>query len=65
VVRDAFIQERASQGLTMRELADKSGVPIGTISRAESGRPISVKSASKLCGALGKEFKQLFIIEVD
>lgn len=62
-IQDRFLEERASQGITMRELAEKAKVPIGTISRAENGQSISIKSAAKLCEALEQEFNQLFRIE--
>lgn len=63
VIKDRFLLERASKDITMRELSEKSQVPIGTISRAENGQSISIKSANKLCKALGQEFEILFRIE--
>ena len=63
VIKDRFLLERASKDIPMRELSEKSQVPIGTISRAENGQSISIKSANKLCKALGQEFEILFRIE--
>lgn len=61
--KDSLLKSRAEQGLTIRELSDKSYVPIATISRAENGRPLSAKSAGKLCKALNKSFESLFTVE--
>lgn len=63
VANDSLMQTRAEQGLTLRELSKKAGVPSSTISRAENGLPLSVKSAGKLCRALEKSFKTLFKVE--
>lgn len=54
---------RAGHGYTIRELSKASGVPTATISRAENGQPLSVKSAGKLCRALNETFENLFEIE--
>jgi len=58
-----LFKARAEQGLTINELADKAKVPTATISRAENGNPLSVKSARKLCIALCETFENLFTIE--
>ncbi len=62
-IQQSFLQERANKGITIRELSKIAHVPVGTISRAENGHSISIRSASKLCKALGKEFEELFRIE--
>lgn len=46
--KQRLLLERATKGITIRELAELAAVPMGTISRAENGQSISVKSASKL-----------------
>ena len=64
MIQQSFLLERASKGISMRELSKRAHVTIGTISRAEKGHSISIKSAYRLCKALEKEFDQLFKIEV-
>ena len=54
---------RAANGLTIHDLAEKAGVPEATISRAENGKALSVKSAGKLSKALDATFETLFFIE--
>lgn len=54
---------RAEHGYTIRELSDVSGVPTATISRAENGQTLSVKSAGKLCRALDESFENLFEVQ--
>jgi transcriptional regulator with XRE-family HTH domain len=44
---------RADQGLTQRELAEKAGVSVGTVLRAEAGGPMRVNNIAKLARALG------------
>lgn len=56
---------RAEHGYTIRELSIVSGVPTATISRAENGQPLSVKSAGKLCRALDEVFTDLFEVETN
>ena len=58
-----LIIARAEHGYTIKELSRTSGVPTATISRAENGQPLSVKSAGKLCRALNATFENLFEIE--
>lgn len=58
-----LIKARAEMGLTIRELSDIANVPISTISRAENGCPLSVKSASKLSEALKKPLDSIFEFE--
>ena len=53
---------RIEAGYTIRELSEKAKVPTATISRAENGKPLSVKSAKKLCQALNVEFNEVFQI---
>ena len=62
---ERFMIERASKGITIRELSELSAVSTGTISRLENGQPISVKSASKLSKAIEQRFELLFYIEKD
>ena len=61
--KDSLLKARAEQGMTIRELSDKSEVPIATISRAENGGTLSAKSAGRLCKALNQSFETLFIVE--
>lgn len=56
---------RAEHGYTIKELSRVSGVPTATISRAENGQPLSVKSAGKLCRALDEVFTDLFEVETN
>ena len=58
-----LIKTRAEKILTIKELAEKANVPMATISRAENGKTLSVKSAGKLCKVLDKAFEELFVIE--
>jgi transcriptional regulator with XRE-family HTH domain len=44
---------RASQGLTQKQLFEKTGVAKSTIVRAEHGGTISILTATKLAQALG------------
>lgn len=60
---DNLFKIRVEQGLTIRELALRSGVPTSTISRTENGNALSAKSAGKLCMTLNKTFEELFIVE--
>ena len=60
---ERFKVERASKGITIRELSELAAVPIGTISRLENGQSVSVRSASKLSKAMKQEFEKLFYIE--
>jgi len=63
IANNNLFKIRAEHGLTIQELAEKADVPAATISRAEHGKPLSVKSASKLCKALKTTFETLFIIK--
>lgn len=58
-----LVVARAEQGYTIKELSEASGVPTATISRAENGQPLSIKSAGKLCRTLNESFENLFEIE--
>lgn len=51
--------------IRIKELSRVSGVPTATISRAENGQPLSVKSAGKLCRALDEVFTDLFEVETN
>ena len=61
--KDSLIKSRIAAGLTMRDLSERSGVPIATISRAENGKPLSTKSAHRLCKAFDLGFNDLFIFQ--
>ncbi len=54
---------RAEHGYSIRELSQVSGVSTATISRAENGQSLSVRSAGKLCRTLDEPFEALFIIK--
>lgn len=58
-----LIKNRVMSGMTMRDLSDQSGVPIATISRAENGKAISVRTAHKLCNVFNLGFDDLFIVQ--
>ena len=57
--KNDLFKVRAEQGLTINELSVKADVPAATISRAENGKALSVKSAGKLCSALNASFETL------
>ncbi len=61
--KNNLFKVRAEQGLTIRELSLRADVPTATISRAENGKTLSVKSAGKLCKTLNVPFETLFTIE--
>ena len=63
IAKEKLIETRIASGKTMRDLSKLSGVPIATISRAENGKPLSVKSAYKLCAAFHMSFDDLFILQ--
>jgi DNA-binding Xre family transcriptional regulator len=46
---------RKARGLSQHDLADLSGVPVITISRAENGRGVHTTTVAKLAAALGVE----------
>ena len=50
------------QGLTQRELAERSGVPQSTIARIERGYNTSIDTLSKIAFALNKRVKNKFYI---
>jgi DNA-binding XRE family transcriptional regulator len=51
---------RLREGLTQKELADKSGIAQANISAMEKGRrPIGLEAAKTLADALGCEYKKL------
>lgn len=64
LAKDALIIARIKAEYTIKELSLESGVPSATISRAENGKPLSPKSARKLCKTLGREFCELFNIQL-
>lgn len=52
---------RQEKGMTMKELAAKSGLPYSQISRIELGQVnTSIDSAGVIAKALGVELKELF-----
>lgn len=51
---------RQSQGLTQKELSERSGVSQGRISEMEKGKlGIGIRQAKKLAGVLGLDFRKL------
>jgi transcriptional regulator with XRE-family HTH domain len=46
-------QWRAHRLLTQEQLAEKAGVTVWTVSRAELGKPVSVLTAERIARALG------------
>ena len=63
IAKEKLIKTRIKSGMTIRDLSKHSGVPIATISRAENGKPLSVKSAHKLCTVFHMRFDDLFILQ--
>ena|SRR5579872_595413 len=53
-------QRRAELGLTMRQAAELSGVPIATLSRIEQGRSPDLETFRKLIAWLGVEHEAFF-----
>lgn len=64
LAKDNLIIARIEAEFTIKELSLESGVPSATISRAENGKPLSPKSARKLCNTLSKKFSELFEIQL-
>lgn len=62
IAKESLIIARAEAGYTIKELSEKSDVPSATICRAENGKPLSVRSANKLCRTLNYSFTELFQI---
>ena len=63
--KETLLKARVTAGMTIRDLSKRSGAPIATISRAENGKPLSTKSAHKLCEAFDLGFDDLFVIQAD
>lgn len=63
IAKKEFQTIRVQAGYSISELSRKSGTPLATISRAENGKPLSPKSAKKLCTILNQPFDVLFTIE--
>ena len=51
IAKKEFQVIRIQEGYSISELAKKSNTPVATISRIEKGKPLSPKSAKKLCEA--------------
>lgn len=47
-----FTLARINKGLTQRALAEKAGVSLMTVQRAEDGKPVTVSNAKKLADVL-------------
>jgi DNA-binding XRE family transcriptional regulator len=50
---------RAHRLFTQEQVAEKAGVTVWTIVRAEAGKPVSVLSAERIARALGARVKDL------
>jgi len=55
-----FESIRLKQGLSLRDIAKKTGLTPGVLSKMEHGRAIMPRSAGKICKALGCDFDSLF-----
>ncbi|RJV49422.1 helix-turn-helix transcriptional regulator [Veillonella sp. AF13-2] len=53
----AVLKSREAEGLTQRDLAEKSGVPQSTIARIEKGANTSLTTMCKIAFALDKQLK--------
>lgn len=51
---------RMAAGITLAELAERSGVPVSTISDIEHGREPRLMTAILIARALGKEVEQVW-----
>ncbi|PWL85903.1 MAG: XRE family transcriptional regulator [Oscillospiraceae bacterium] len=57
---------RIFSGLSMRELARRAGINIGTVSRLESSRQsVTPKTAKAICDALNRNLNDLFLIDLE
>lgn len=54
---------RMAQGTSQAELAKAAGCNRTSLSAAENGRPIQLKTAYKLATALNRDFSELFDAE--
>jgi len=60
-VKRLLIQERMNEGLTQKELAEKSGIPQSNISRIENGSAVpTLKTLDALAKGIGKKLKISF-----
>lgn len=57
-------QRQAELEITKKEIHEKGDVAINTITNAFMGRPVSIDSATKIAGALGKRPEELFKINM-
>lgn len=64
-LKDYIKAERISQGLSMRELAERSGIVISSVSRIESGSQKNEKNIEAVLSALGKTWKDAESAGVD
>ncbi|MBQ7676732.1 MAG: helix-turn-helix transcriptional regulator [Lachnospiraceae bacterium] len=62
IAKPLLTEARIRANLTIHELASKANVPVGTLSRAENGHSISMRSAHKLCNFYKQQFESLFEI---
>ncbi len=58
--KESFQARRLGKAMSLRDLADVSGVTSFTICRAENGRPVKPTTAKKLCVALDARFEDIF-----
>lgn len=60
---DRLFRKRQAAGLTMPQLAERAGVALGTVSHAESGQNVSIKTLHLLAQALECEVTELLPAE--
>lgn len=61
-IMQAMIDARNSEGLTQKELSDRSGIAQGDISKMENGNANpSIRTLQRLAAAMGKKLKIEFI----
>lgn len=62
---DRLYRRRLAAGLTMPELAERAGVGLGTVSRAESGLNVRVPTLRAIAAALNCEISDLMPAETE
>lgn len=61
-IKRAMIDARNAEGLTQKELSERSGIAQGDISKLENGSANpSVKTLQRLANAMGKKLKIEFV----
>lgn len=56
-MKDYIKRERINQGLSMREVAERSGIVISSVSRIESGAQRNWSNIESVLSALGKSWE--------